>query len=233
MTSHTGLTFEASVSPRRIDADVYQTIYVVGDVHGCRETFERLLNEIDLQENELVVLVGDLVRKGPDSTGVLDIVRVHENIYSVRGNNEAKLLSGEKTLPELDEDDLAWLAELPHAISWDDTLVVHGGVLPETPLAAQTPDTLLETRAPHGDGYDGPFWFDAYEGPPRVFFGHTVLEAPFEREWAVGLDTGCVYGGQLTAYDTSAGEFISVEPAETHQERSQDDIVDEQLVSGC
>lgn len=56
-------------------------------------------------------------------------------------------------------------------------------------------------RSPNGDGYDGPFWFETYEGPPRVFFGHTVLEEPFEREWTVGLDTGCVYGGTVTAYD--------------------------------
>lgn len=232
MSSRAWLGFDGSVSHRRIDADAFETIYVAGDVHGCRDSFERLLDEIDLQDDELLVLVGDLVRKGPDSKGVLDLVQSHENVLSVRGNNEAKLIHGEKTLSALDDEDIAWLAELPHAISWEDTLVVHGGVPPEQALSALGPERLLETRAPNGDGYDGPFWFDAYEGPPRVFFGHTVLETPLEREWAVGLDTGCVYGGSLTAYDTSTGQFISVEPAETYQERSEDDIVDEQRISG-
>ncbi len=79
-------------------------------------------------------------------------------------------------------------------------------------------------RSPNGDGYDGPFWFETYEGPPRVFFGHTVLAEPVDREWAVGLDTGCVYGGDLTAYDVRRERFLSV-PGATLEDRSSEKIV--------
>jgi serine/threonine protein phosphatase 1 len=124
----------------------------------------------------------------------------------------------------LDDVDYQYVASLPTAISWDGGLVVHGGVDPGRPLAAHSGDDVLTMRSPGGDGYDGPFWFDRYEGPPRVFFGHTVLAEPIEREWAVGLDTGCVYGGRLTAYDVGRDRFLSV-PGPDHLERSSSKIV--------
>jgi hypothetical protein len=50
---------------------------------------------------------------------------------------------------------------------------------PREPIHDQPPETLLTLRSvTPGNGYDGPFWFDRYRGPPRVFFGHTVLEDP-------------------------------------------------------
>ena len=80
-------------------------------------------------------------------------------------------------------------------------------------------------RSPHGNGYDGPFWYDNYDGQYRVFFGHTVHDSPIEREHAVGLDTGCVYGGMLTAYDHRHEEYITVDQTTTHQERDDSKVV--------
>jgi serine/threonine protein phosphatase 1 len=186
----------------RLDLDSWDDAYVVGDVHGCRESLDRLLSTLDVGDDDLVVFVGDLIRKGPDSAGVVELLRQSPNMYSVRGNNEEKVLRGEKAVDGLDGDDREWLRSLPVAIALDENLVVHAGVDPRKPLADHTVDDLQNVRSlsPAG-GYEGPFWYERYEGPPRVFFGHTVLERPVEREWAVGLDTGCVYGGSLTAYD--------------------------------
>jgi serine/threonine protein phosphatase 1 len=210
---------------RRIDPDDWNRVYVVGDVHGCLGALERLHDELDADDSDLFVFVGDLVRKGPDSAGVVRWVRERDNAVSVRGNNEQKLLDRDATLPELDEGDLAFLRSLPVAISWEDELVVHGGVDPRKPLEEQTPAELLECRSiASGGSYARPFWFERYEGPPRVFFGHTVLERPVERKSAVGLDTGCVYGGRLTAFDWRAGEFRSVGGG-ADLDRSEDSIV--------
>jgi len=74
-------------------------------------------------------------------------------------------------------------------------------------------------------GYNRPYWFETRRKRPRVFFGHTVLSDPHETPYAVGLDTGCVYGGQLTAYDYRASEFVTLSDTTTHQERSSDSIV--------
>jgi serine/threonine protein phosphatase 1 len=218
---------DESIEPRhrRIDPGAWDGIYVVGDVHGCPDAVERLYDELGADEDDLFVFVGDLVRKGPDSAGVVRWIRDHDNAISVQGNNERKVVDGDATLPELTGDDLEWLRSLPLAISWADELVVHGGIDPRKPLDEQTRDDLLECRsiAP-GGSYARPFWFEEHEGPPRVFFGHTVLERPVDREWAVGLDTGCVYGGRLTAFECQTGGFHSVE-AGADLDRSDDSIV--------
>ena len=219
-------TFHASVPHRRIDASEWAEIYVIGDVHGCADALDRLVDRIDPGPSTLLVFVGDLVRKGPDSSGVLRRVREMDNAVSVRGNNEAKLLRGEESLPGLTDDDLAHLASLPVAISWTESVVVHGGVDHRKPLADHAVEELLNARslAPEG-GYTRPFWFETRRERPRVFFGHTVLVDPFETDHAVGLDTGCVHGGQLTAYDWTREQFLAVD-GETHVERASDSIVD-------
>ncbi len=209
----------------RFETDSYGEIYIVGDVHGSRKILQRLLTELELAGDDLVVFVGDLVRKGPDSAGVIDLVREDSRLVSVRGNNEQKIVRGDKNPDWLRESDREYFESLPVAISFDDVLVVHGGIDPQRPLIDHTVEELLTMRSPHGDGYDGPFWYDDYDGPYRVFFGHTVHHHPVEREHAVGLDTGCVYGGTLTAYDYRNDEFLTVE-AKTHQERASSKIVD-------
>jgi len=215
------------VPHRRIDADDWAEIYVVGDVHGCRATLERLLDRLDPSPDDLVVFVGDLVRKGPDSEGVVDLVRERPNFRSVRGNNEQKLLDGRKSLVSFSEEDLAYVRSLPVVLSWDDTMVVHGGIDHRKPLAEHSVTELLNAQSLHPDGgYTRPFWFETRRQGPRIFFGHTVLSEPFATEWAVGLDTGCVYGGQLTAYACSTGEFVAVDPPEAFRSRSADSIVD-------
>ncbi|MDR9382210.1 MAG: metallophosphoesterase family protein, partial [Natronomonas sp.] len=114
----------------RVDLSGWADVYVVGDVHGCADALDRLLSVLDVTDEDLVLFVGDLIRKGPDSAGVVRRVRAADNMRSVRGNNEEKVLRGEKTVPGLDDDDLTWLRSLPVAISWDGGLIVHGGVDP-------------------------------------------------------------------------------------------------------
>ena len=222
-------TFDPALdaSTRRIDSSAWDDIYVVGDVHGCRETLERLLDELAPTDDDLVVFVGDLVRKGPDSKGVLDIVRERPNLLSVRGNNEQKLVDGRKSIDTLTAADDDYVESLPVAISWDDALVVHGGIDHRKPVVEHTLTELLNNRSLVPDGsYERPYWFETRRESPRVFFGHTVLAEPFVTDHAVGLDTGCVYGGQLTAYDYRADDLVTVEPPETYVSRSSDSIVD-------
>ena len=213
---------------RRIDADEWDDIYVVGDVHGCLRELETLVERIDPSDDDLLVFVGDLVRKGPDSKGVVDLVRESENMVTVRGNNEEKLLRGTKTLPELSHDDLAWIRSLPVALSFEDALVVHGGVDPRRPLTDHDVDDLLEMRS-LSSGYERPFWWERHDGPRTVFFGHTPLERPVLCDYAVGLDTGCVYGGSLTAYGWYDGTVLELEADRTVEHRPASKFVTPRL----
>ncbi|SIQ81014.1 serine/threonine protein phosphatase 1 [Haladaptatus litoreus] len=219
-------TFADGVSHRRIDADEWEDIYVVGDVHGCLTELESLLETLAVSDDDLVVFVGDLIRKGPDSLGVLELVQANDNLLSVRGNNEEKLLRGDAVLCDFGPAEREYVASLPVAISWKNTLVVHGGVDPRKPLSEHSVDDLQTTRSLQPEGsYDRPFWFEQYDESRRVFFGHTVLDHPVERKSAVGLDTGCVYGGALTAYDYRRDEFVVQPSFGTGKERSDDSIV--------
>ena len=224
---HAKPTFDDAVVHRRIDASEWRDIYVIGDVHGCRATLDRLLERLDPAETDLLVFVGDLVRKGPDSQGVVERVRQMDNAVSVLGNNEAKLLRGDKTLPELTDADHDYIESMPVVLSWEDSMAVHGGIDHRKSLTNHSREDLLNMRSlTDSGGYTRPYWFEQRRERPRVFFGHTVLAHPFETDCAVGLDTGCVYGGQLTAYDCTRAEFIAVDPVETHVSRSEDSIVE-------
>ncbi len=220
--------FGPSIEPfhQRFDPTRVDDVYVVGDVHGCIDELRALWRRLDPDDGDLVVFVGDLVRKGPDSAAVVEFVAARDNAVSVRGNNEAKVLSGAVDPPWAGAV-VSTLAALPLVVSWGDGMVVHGGVHPDRPFVEHDREDLLELRAiPPGNGYDGPFWFDRYDDQPRVFFGHTVLEAPYVSDGAVGLDTGCVYGGALTAYDTRRDRTISVPAEETYRERDHEKILD-------
>jgi len=230
MTTHPTFDPTLDAPTRRIDSTAWDDIYVVGDVHGCRGTLERLLETLGPGEDDLVVFVGDLVRKGLDSKGVLEVVRSRPNLLSVRGNNEQKLVDGRKSIDGLSEADYDYLESMPAAVSWDDAVVVHGGIDHRKPVVEHSLTELLNTRSLVPDGsYDRPYWFETRRESPRVFFGHTVLADPFVSDHAVGLDTGCVYGGQLTAYDYRADELVTVDPPETYVSRSADSIVEPRL----
>jgi len=146
-------------------------------------------------------------------------------MVAVRGNNEQKLITGRAECPDLTDNDREYTASLPVAVSWDDALVVHGGINPRVPLVEHTIEDLLTMRliAPD-DEYEQPYWFKHHGESPRVFFGHTVLRDPFETQWADGLDTGCVYGGQLTAYHYKRTEYVTVEARQAYQFRAADDF---------
>ncbi|KAK5118427.1 hypothetical protein LTR62_002941 [Meristemomyces frigidus] len=70
----------------------------VGDVHGCRDELERLLAKVGFdKKRDHLIATGDVVSKGPDSAGVLDLL-AHHGAQSVRGNHEDRLLEAWKVL---------------------------------------------------------------------------------------------------------------------------------------
>jgi serine/threonine protein phosphatase 1 len=211
---------------RRIDRTEYDDVYVVGDVHGCADAAERLLDALDPSPSDLVVFVGDLVRRGPDSPGVVDLVRSRPYCTAIRGNNEEKIVEGRRPAEGLSSEDIRWLRSLPVALSWGDHLVVHGGVHPTRSRDSHTVDDVqnMESIAPDGDGR--PFWWERYDGDEHVYFGHKVLERPYLGAHATGLDTGCVYGGALTAYDCTRGETVSVDAERAYKHRAPEKFLD-------
>ncbi|HEY3821060.1 MAG TPA: metallophosphoesterase [Polyangiaceae bacterium] len=198
---------------------------VVGDVHGCTGELEELLERVRFVEGkDRLVLVGDLLVRGPDTHGVLALVR-RVGARAVRGNHEEKLLAwrrGRKALGSdhervakvLTDDDWRLLGALPLWLDLPehDARIVHAGVVPGVAVDATPAEALLKMRtldargAWSDDADAGPLWGTRYTGPPHVVFGHNARPEPQLHAWATGLDTGCVYGGKLTALVLDEGE---------------------------
>jgi len=67
--------------------------YIIGDIHGCYDTFITLLNKLDLNEDySNLILVGDIIDRGPKSRDMINFVRKH-NITMVQGNHEEMMCS--------------------------------------------------------------------------------------------------------------------------------------------
>ncbi|MDP7062519.1 MAG: metallophosphoesterase [Planctomycetota bacterium] len=82
-------------------------------------------------------------------------------------------------------------------------LMVHGCVLPGVP-AEQIPPRQLVRKGRRTDLPGDPYWYEHWQGPEFVVFGHAQSAAGFHidaqgRAWCCGLDTGCVYGKKLSA----------------------------------
>lgn len=207
---------------------------IVGDIHGCREELEDLLEQSGFEEGDQLVSVGDLVAKGPDSLGVVRLFRELDG-RGVRGNHDQHCLhwwdaklAGEplpslrpahqKVADTLDEEDWRWLADLPLWIELEehDALVVHAGLIPDLPLEEQDPYDLMNMRSILGDGTgsrsyeDGTPWAELWPGPRLVVFGHDAVRGLQTRPHAIGLDTGCVYGGWLTGVWLPERDLVSV-----------------------
>ena len=97
---------------------------------------------------------------------------------------------------------LEFFRRLKLSVSFGDYLFVHAGVKPGVPLDAQSEPDLIWIRAPFLD-HSGPFG-------KIVVHGHTPERVPVQRPNRIGIDTGAVFSGRLTALRLEDGlqEFL-------------------------
>jgi diadenosine tetraphosphatase ApaH/serine/threonine PP2A family protein phosphatase len=208
---------------------------IVGDIHGCYDELVALLEKASLGADDRVVSVGDLIVKGEKNREVLDLFIEDERFSAVLGNHDRALRrywrgegvtlkeSQEKVRAELEVDEArysAYLQSLPLMIELGSHVVVHAGVRPGVALSRQTVEDLTELRTLGEDrtNREGVPWYEQYEGEQVVLFGHWPAPLPRRGPRAIGLDTGCVYGYQLTAYILETGEFLTVQARRAYEE---------------
>lgn len=214
----------------------------VGDVQGCHDELVALLARCRFREGrDRLCLVGDLVNKGPDSDGVVTLARKLDAV-AVLGNHDLWWLAHGKGKPK----NRAWLAARPLIHLWDDICLVHAGLhpgwgdpavaalaarlAPPIDLAAPPPETewLVTVRYCDPDGRrperdwpppPPPFvpWDHLYRGGRTVVFGHWARRGLVVDERIRGLDTGCCYGGRLTAWIAEEERLVQVEAARTYR----------------
>ncbi len=205
-------------------------LFAIGDIHGCPGELGALLEQLPLEAGDTVCFVGDYIDRGRDSKGVVDLLLAAHTRSDVRwvflkGNHEDMCLSflgrggswGESWMVNggaaavrsygvdarsaparvegaMPETHLAFFESLERSFRWGGFLLVHAGIRPGVPWEQQTNDDLFWIREefvlhPHGL-------------PETVVFGHTPARAPYvDLPYKIGIDTGLVYGGTLTALE--------------------------------
>ena len=63
-------------------------VFVVGDVHGHLATFRALLHRLRLKPDDRVVCLGDMIDRGPNSAGLVHLLRTDPRIVCIKGNHE-------------------------------------------------------------------------------------------------------------------------------------------------
>jgi protein phosphatase len=212
-------------------------------VNGTREA-----PEVTAPEGRRAVFLGDLVDRGPDSPGVLRLVMHmvrNGTALCVPGNHDIKLmrkLRGKdvrvshglaETLQQLESESDAFRKDIAdfiyslvsHYVLDDGRLVVaHAGLkqsLQGRSSGAVRDFALYGETTGETDEYGLPERFDwarEYRGPAMVVYGHTPVDEPKWVNRTLCIDTGCVFGGRLTALRYPERETVSVEALRMYYE---------------
>jgi serine/threonine protein phosphatase 1 len=208
--------------------------FVIGDIHGCAATLRRLIGEkLRPLPGDRILLLGDLIDRGPDSKGVLDfILELRESglsVDSIRGNHEEMFLQagedhyyrelwyangGLATLASFQADgpgDIphryrAFLEALPLYIQLDNFVIVHAGLNFDLPDPMADTEAMLWTRSSFVDR--------GRIGGRRLICGHTPvmvnrLEASLN-DSKIMLDNGCIFNDRPGMGNLAALELESM-----------------------
>ncbi|WPD23690.1 MAG: metallophosphoesterase family protein [Candidatus Electrothrix scaldis] len=212
---------------------------VIGDIHGCLNSLHNLLNMIE-NEADTFVFLGDYIDRGSESKEVVETIlefkKKHRNVITLLGNHEIMLINylrgyddgtflragGKETLlsygikPKIKPDKAAKLfpeehmnffKELPLLWENEHAIYAHAGIEPGVHLSRQVSSYCLWAR--------DEFIRTPYKFTKPVVFGHTVFREPLVQENKIGIDTGAVYGGKLTALILPEKRFLSVDGEKT------------------
>lgn len=169
--------------------------YAVGDIQGCFEKLQELLDRVQFDENDTLWCAGDLINRGPDDLKTLRFLKnLGSRVVTVLGNHDLHLLAcaygardiGKKdTFAEVlfapDRDELIdWLRQQP-LLHHDDTLnysMVHAGIPPiwnlnEALDFAKEVETVLRSNDPRDYfknmyGNEPTQWNNSLEGGTRL-----------------------------------------------------------------
>jgi serine/threonine protein phosphatase 1 len=195
---------------------VKKMIYAIGDIHGCLNSLERLVEKVNPGSNDTMIFLGDYIDRGKDSKGVVEFLMRLYNTKTVfiKGNHEWmfkqfydtrdpqdwelwKYNGAEKTLEsyggieQIPIEHVKFLEQTKVYHIQDGYIFVHGGVKPHIKIEDQKIDDMIWIREEFINSKNP---MNGY----TVVFGHTPMNEPLILSDKIGIDTGCVYGGSLT-----------------------------------
>ncbi|MDF1695509.1 MAG: polynucleotide kinase-phosphatase [Saprospiraceae bacterium] len=244
--------------------DLHGPFDIIGDIHGCYDEFVELLDKLNYSieqvdydsnhygmrvthpEHRQVILVGDLVDRGPKSPEVLKLVMsmVHSGTaLCVPGNHDMKLqkkLNGKnvqlkhglaETVEQLEKETQTFKDEVKEflysltshlVLNHGKLVVAHAGLKEEMQgraSGAVRSFCLYGETTGEIDEFGLPVrynWATEYRGEAKVVYGHTPVPMAEWLNKTIDVDTGCVFGGKLTALRYPEEELVSVEAKEVY-----------------
>lgn len=207
--------------------------FVIGDIHGNYKELNELLRMIntDYQNDELIFL-GDYIDRGPESYQVIQLLITLQKKYGknhiilLRGNHEQMAINNinsgcidryngyDATYRDFARNNdsiekyLEFFKSLPLYYEDDNFIYVHGGIRPGISLNKQKDIDLLWIREE--------FYLSSIKFNKTIIFGHTPTVSinnkwdPYIKSDRIGIDTGLVFGGALTALEIEDGKINKI-----------------------
>lgn len=207
-------------------------IFAVGDIHGLYDRLAELIDIIPINDDDLLIFLGDYIDRGPDSKKVIDFLinlkkdRKEKSTVFLKGNHEIMFLDyidgknielffyngGVETIKSYTEngkffvpdEHIEFYKSLLPLYETESYVFVHGGLRPGVAIDKQTEEDIFWIR--------GDFIFSDYNFGKKVIFGHTPSKTflPYFDKYKIGIDTGAVYGGVLSAIMLPDEKIFSV-----------------------
>lgn len=128
-------------------------LIIVGDVHGMKNELDSLLEKVKFSsKHDHLILAGDMIDKGPDSPGVIDLA-MEVGATCVMGNHEHKaILDNTREFRKLGKKRGKWIKSCPQILrvgslgKMGEVVVVHAGLMPGKKLRAQSAKHVMNMR---------------------------------------------------------------------------------------
>lgn len=208
-------------------------IIAIGDIHGCSIVLESLLNHVGIRPDDTIITLGDYCDRGSDTKTVFDqmvALSMRCKLVPLLGNHDQLMLAAVEKRIELKEwldiggqealdsygvscgidsvpeEHVAFLRSCRLYFETERHFFVHASYRPQLPLDQQDKVALLWLSL-----------LDYIPGPhcsgKIAVVGHTPQKAILNVGHLIDIDTGCCFGGLLTALDVESGQVWQVDEA--------------------
>ena len=206
---------------------------------------------VEPPQGRKAIFVGDFVDRGPKVAEVLHLIMGMQKTGAalcVPGNHDVKLVRAfqgrnvnpthglAESLSQLEEESAEFKTQITeflnglvshYVLDSGKLVVAHAGMKAELQGRASgrvREFALYGETTGETDEFDLPIrinWADEYRGNAMVVYGHTPIAEPQWVNRTINIDTGCVFGGKLTALRYPEKEIVSVPAYQTYYQPSK------------